>query len=104
MTEVLDNSLVGLVLLVSVLYAFTKLSPRNARQRMLGQFAEWLARAPSSLHLAWAAQRLARAADDKPGACGGCDTCGSEPRPQGGSAEIRVPIASIARARRPRPE
>jgi hypothetical protein len=104
MNEVLDNSLVGLMLLASILYALAKLSPRNARQRVLGRLAELLARAPSALRLAWAAQRLARAADDKPGACGGCDTCGSEPRPQSSSAEIRVPIASIARARRPRPE
>jgi hypothetical protein len=101
MNAVLDNSLVGLMLLASILYAFAALGPRNARRRMLARLGQWLARAPRALHLAAAAQRLARAAEDKAqGACGGCDSCGSEPRPQSGSAEVSVPLASIAR--RPR--
>jgi hypothetical protein len=103
MNAVLDDSLVGLLLLASLLYAFATLSPRNARRRVLGRLAEWLARAPRVLHLTTAAQRLARVADVKPaGACGGCDGCGSESRPQASGAEISVPITHIAR--RPRQE
>jgi hypothetical protein len=103
MNAVLDNSLVGLALVASVGYALVALSPRNARRRGLGRLAEWLFRAPKALRLESAAQRLARAADAK-GSCGGCDTCGSESKPQSSDAEIRVPISSIARARSPRQE
>ncbi len=103
MSVVLDDALVGLLLMASVLYAFATLSPRNMRRRMLGRLAAWLARAPRALRLAAAAQRLARAADEKAaGACGGCDNCGSESAPQSSSPEIRVPLANIAR--RPRQE
>jgi hypothetical protein len=96
MTAVLDNSLVGLALLASILYAFATLSPRNTRRRVFGRLAELLARAPKALKLTAAAERLARAAGAKvQGACGGCDSCEA----QNSGAEIRVPITSIARAR-----
>jgi hypothetical protein len=105
MSAVLDNSLVGLALLASILYAFATLSPRNTRRRVFGRLAELLARAPKALRLRPAAERLARAAGAKAqGACGGCDSCGSEPQAQTSGAEISVPIARIARARASRQE
>ena len=105
MTAVLDNSLVGLALLASILYAFATLSPRHTRRRVFGRLAELLARAPKALRLTAAAERLARAAGAKAqGACGGCDGCGSEPEAQKSGAEIRVPITSVARARPSRQE
>jgi hypothetical protein len=110
MNALLDNSLVALLLVASVLYAFAKLGPKKAWRRTL---AGLLARAPAALHLRSAAQRLAgAAAETTQGACGGCDNCASESRAaapagsldaghtDGGRTEIRVPIANIARARR----
>jgi hypothetical protein len=105
MSTVLDDVLVGLALMASLGYAFATLSPRTMRRRLFGLLAEWLERAPRSLRLTAASQRLARAADEKPkGACGGCDGCGSEPKAQQTSAEIRVPLTSIARVRSSRRE
>jgi hypothetical protein len=102
MNTVLDNSLVGLALLASFVYAAVTLAPRNARRRVLGRLAQWLAHAPSALRLNFAAQRLARAAADKAsGACGGCDNCGPASENQSRGGEISVPLASIARVRRP---
>jgi hypothetical protein len=100
----LDDSLVGLMLLACSVYALSALGPRAVRRRVLAVMAAWLARLPAPLGLGPAARRLARAAADKaPGACGGCDNCGSAaPRPA--SAEISVPIAAIPRARRARQE
>ena len=103
MNSVLDDGVVGLLLLASIAYAFAALSPRAARRRVFGQLAQLLARAPHSLKLTAAAQRLARAADDTAqAACGGCEGCGSEAQAQNSGAEIRVPISSIAR--RPSPQ
>jgi hypothetical protein len=100
MNALLDESLVGLMLLMSLLYAFAKLAPRNARSRMLALLGAILQRAPAALRLRPMAQRLARAADDKAqSACGGCDTCGSDVRAPAAQTEISVPIASIGRAR-----
>ena len=130
MNALLDDSLVGMVLLASSLYVFAALGPKKARRRMLTSLALLLARVP---HLRAAAQRLARGAEDKAqGACGGCHNCAAEARPalrvqpqtdagctdagradagradagraDAGRAEIRVPLANIARLRRPRPE
>jgi hypothetical protein len=100
MSSMLDDFLVGFALLASVWYAFSTLSPRNTRRRVFALLADWLQRAPGALRLSAAAQRLARAADEKPkGACGGCDGCGSEPKAQQQSAEITVALSSIGRAR-----
>jgi hypothetical protein len=98
----LDDSLVGLVLILSALYVLAALGPKNVRRRTLAALAALLARAPAALRLRPAAERLARAADAKTqGACGGCDNCGAgaETRTSNTGGEINVPIASIARAR-----
>jgi hypothetical protein len=103
MNALVDDCLVGLMLLMSLLYAFAKLGPRNARRSMLAMLARVLQRAPAALRATSMAQRLAGAAGAKEqGACGGCDTCGSESRAAPTPAEIRVPIARIGRARHSR--
>jgi hypothetical protein len=104
----LDDSLVALMVLACSFYAFAKLGPSAARRVVQARLAAFLARVPAPLGLGSAARRLARAAEDKaPGACGGCDSCGSatrRPATPAGGAEIGVPIASIPRARRARQE
>jgi hypothetical protein len=93
----LDNSLVGLALLVSAGYAVSSLGPKNVRRRVLAALARITARAPACLGLRRLANRLAAAsAVNAPGACGGCDNCGADavspPDP-----EVRVPVAKIGR-------
>jgi hypothetical protein len=102
MNSILDNSLVGLALLASAVYAIASLGPRSLRRRILGVLSRAAARAPAFLGLGRAAQRLAVASAAKAqGACGGCDTCGSEPAtPQPSKAEVRVPVAKIGRRTR----
>jgi hypothetical protein len=105
----LDDSLVAILLLISAGYVFSSLAPRNLRRRVLTALSAWLARAPAALGLRRAAQRIADAAQTKPqGACGGCDNCGAEAPgdrtpPSGTTAEIKVPIANIGRARSSQP-
>jgi len=100
MNALLDDSLVGLLLLVSALYALAALGPSDLRRRVLGALAALLERAPAALRLRAAAQRLARATEAKaPGACGGCDNCASGTPPANTGGEIKVPISSIARSR-----
>jgi len=95
----LDDSLVGVVLLGSALYALAALGPKNARRRVLAALAAFLARTPAALRLHAAGQRIARAADAKTqGACGGCDNCGSATPAANAGGEIKVPISSIARS------
>jgi hypothetical protein len=113
MNTFLDDSLVGIVLLISAGYALSALGPRNLRRRLLTALSAGLGRAPAAFGLRRAAQRIADAAQTKPqGACGGCDNCGTEtpgtetpgnraPAP-GVATEIKVPIASIGRARNSR--
>jgi len=112
----LDDSLVGVLLLISAGYAFSALGPRSLRRRGLHALSVWLARAPAVLGLCRVplhrvAQRLARAAETKPpGACGGCDNCGAgQPgarQPGAGEPgsqtpkEVTVSIHHIGRARR----
>jgi hypothetical protein len=97
--SVLDNTLVGLALLVSAGYAVTSLGPRSVRRRVLASLSRMAARAPSSLRLRRISQRLAIASAGKAqGACGGCDNCGSEKTPAPASAaEVSVPVAKIGR-------
>jgi hypothetical protein len=99
MNSILDNSLVGLALLASAVYAVAALGPRSLRRRILGVLGRAAARAPAFLGLGRMAQRLAAASAAKAqGACGGCDNCGSEPAaPQPPKAEVRVPVARIGR-------
>jgi hypothetical protein len=96
MNHLLDDLLVGAVLLASLGYAFARLGPRPLRQRMLAALSRLLASVPAIFRLGGVAQRLS-AASGKAQACGGCDNCGSEnPSPQV-SAEVSVPVGKIGR-------
>jgi uncharacterized protein DUF6587 len=100
MNPVLDNLLVGVLLLVSVGYAVYKLGPRTLKRRILQTFSRAMAAAPVSLKLGRAAQKLEAASlGSAQGACGGCDNCGTETssEPQTSSAEIKVPVGKIGR-------
>jgi len=99
MNSILDYSLVGLALLVSAGYAVSSLGPRSLRRRVLAALSRALERAPVFLGLRRAAQRLAVASAGKAqGACGGCDSCGSEaPTATSPAAEVRVPVTKIGR-------
>jgi hypothetical protein len=100
LNAVLDNSLVGVLLLASVGYALYKLGPRNLSKRILEILSRTMAAAPAFLKLGAVARRLATASAGKaPGACGGCDNCGSESDSgsQSSSAEIKIPVAKIGR-------
>jgi hypothetical protein len=105
MNSILDNSLVGLALLVSAGYAVSSLGPRSVRRRLLAALSRAAASAPKFLGLRRAARRLEVASAGKvQGACGGCDDCGSEQAPavkastqNAAAAEVRVPVATIGR-------
>jgi hypothetical protein len=101
MNAVLDNTLVGVLLLASVSYAVYKLGPRTLKRRILQILSRAMAAAPVSLGLGRMAQKLdaASAAGKAQGACGGCDNCGTESssEPQSPSAEIKVPVEKIGR-------
>jgi hypothetical protein len=104
MNGILDNSLVGLALLVSAGYAVASLGPHGLRRRLLAALSRLTTRAPAFLGLRGMAARLAIASAGKAhGACGGCDNCGSEQSPSpksptaARSSEIRVPLAKIGR-------
>jgi hypothetical protein len=103
MSSVLDSLLVGFALLASGVYALLSLGPRSLRRRSLAGLSRLLAMAPGSFGLRRMAQRIAVAAGGKaPGACGGCDDCGSEEAPasaerQSSAVEIRVPVTKISR-------
>lgn len=100
MNSILDNSLVGLVLVISAGYAVSSLGPRSLRQRLLAALSRMMVRAPAFFGLRLVATRLAIASADKTqGVCGGCDNCGSEQSsaPKSPAAEITVPVAKIGR-------
>jgi hypothetical protein len=99
MNAVLDNFLVGVLLLLSVGFAAYRLGPRRFRKGMLATLSRVMSAAPAFLRLSGAAQRLANAAGGPAGACGGCDNCGSETssQPPPSSAEIKIPVANIGR-------
>jgi hypothetical protein len=100
MNAVLDNLLVGVLLLASLGYALYKLGPRTLSKRILETLSRALSAAPAFLKLGAAAQRMAAASAGKaPGACGGCDNCGTEssPAPQPSSPEIKIPVGNIGR-------
>jgi hypothetical protein len=104
MNAVLDNFLVGVLLLASVAYAVYKLGPRTLRSRILRTLSRAMAAAPAFFKLGRAAQKLdaASAAGKAQGACGGCDNCGTESSSEAqsssaSSAEIKVPVAKIGR-------
>jgi hypothetical protein len=98
MNAVLDNLLVGAVLLASVGYAVYKLGPRTLRKRIVVALSTALAAAPPFLKLGAAAQRLGASAGKAQGACGGCDNCGSESAAApSASAEVKIPVGKIGR-------
>jgi len=103
MNSVLDDSLVGLALIVSAGYALASLGPRILRRRLLALLSQLIAHIPKFLGLQRAAQRLAVASSGKAqGACGGCDSCGPGETPAPNSprqpaSEVRVPVAKIGR-------
>jgi hypothetical protein len=102
MSGIVDNLLVGLVLLLSLGYAVAALGPRSFRKRMLQTLSRWMGRTPAFLGLKSAAQRLSAASTAKAqGACGGCDDCGGEaPKSDASSSEINVPVGKIGRRAR----
>jgi hypothetical protein len=104
LNSVLDNSLVGLALLVSAGYAVTALGPRGVRRRLLAALSRLVARVPAAFGLTRISERLGAASEQVKGACGGCDNCGSEQTPvqragaeNSAAAEVRVPVAKIGR-------
>ncbi|MDP9008704.1 MAG: hypothetical protein M3N91_08355 [Pseudomonadota bacterium] len=99
MNAVLDNFLVGVLLLASLSYAVYKLGPRTLKKRILAALSRMMSAAPAYLRLGRAAQRLTVASAGTAGSCGGCDNCGSEssPEPKPSSAEIKIPVANIGR-------
>ena len=105
MNSILDNSLVGLALLVSAGYAVSSLGPRSVRRRVLAALGRITARAPACLGLRRLANRLATASAVKAhGACSDCDSCGVDsvsppisPTHDAPDPEVRVPVAKIGR-------
>jgi hypothetical protein len=112
MNGLLDDFLVGLILLGGFGYAAYALGPTRFRARLLTGLAELMGRLPASLGLRAVAGRLAEKARLKSGgACGGCDNCGADAAPATttmtttvtatGTAptEIRVPLTQIGKRR-----
>jgi hypothetical protein len=109
MNGIVDNSLVGLALLVSLGYAVSSLGPKSLRRRLLAALSRATARAPALPGLRRLSGRLAAAAGKAQGTCGGCDDCGTaQPSAPQSSAppssaenspagEIRVPVGKIGR-------
>jgi hypothetical protein len=100
MNGILDDFLVGLVLMISAGYAMYSLGPRSLRSRTFAALSSVAARAPAFLGLGRMARWFAAASADKSkGACGGCDNCGSEKTPAstGAASEVRVPLAKIGK-------
>jgi len=104
MNSFLDDSLVGLALLVSLGYAVSSMGPRTLRRRLLASLSRLLAFAPAVPGLTKVARKLWAASTIRPrdaaaGACGGCDNCLPEQAAASPSAsrEVKVPVASIGR-------
>jgi hypothetical protein len=113
--NILDNALVGLLLLLSLTYVLTSLGPRVLRRSLLAGLSRLLAFAPASFGVARIAGRLESASTGKArGACGGCDNCGGEElttaqaaaeegiagtgvTEKGSNQEIRVPVGQVGR-------
>jgi hypothetical protein len=87
MNGILDNLLVGLVLVASAGYVITSLGPRGLKARALVVASRGLRLLPAALRLHGLA-----------GGCGGCDNCGSEhAASQTPGAEVSVPLTKIGR-------
>jgi hypothetical protein len=101
MNHLLDQSLVGLLLLVSAGYALMKLGPKTLRMRILAVLSQVAARIPRMSGLSQWAKQLEAAAAKPKGACGGCDDCGTGTGTAGDAqsrpAEINIPVGKIGR-------
>lgn len=110
MHDILDDLLVGGVILISVVYATYSLGPKALRRRLTLGAAVLLRKLPAMLHLGGAALRLEAASLKAGGSCGGCDNCGSTLPATGAnstttsagsaaapSTEIRIPVSTIRR-------
>jgi hypothetical protein len=108
MHGILDDVVVGGMLLASVVYATYSLGPKALRRRLMRGGVTLLRKLPSALHLQSTAQRLESASLKAGGSCGGCESCESA-KPAAGteapvasagpttSPEIRVPVSAIRR-------
>jgi hypothetical protein len=102
MNRVLDDSLIGLALLLSASYVVVSLGPRGLRRRLVAGWADLTARVPALFGMRRMAAWLhAAAASKAAGSCGGCDNCGSEspstPGSQPVAPEVRIPVGKIGR-------
>jgi hypothetical protein len=103
MNHLLDQSLVGLLLLVSAGYALMRLGPKALRMRILASLSRVAARIPQMFGLSQWAKRLEAAAAKPKGACGGCDDCGAVTgtgtagTAQSAPREITIPVGKIGR-------
>ena len=110
MHSVLDDLLVGGVILTSVVYASYSLGPKALRRRLTAGTAAVLRKLPAILHLRDVALRLEAASQKAGGSCGGCDNCGSAAPATGAksttasahsaaapSTEIHIPVSTIRR-------
>jgi hypothetical protein len=100
--HLVDRILVGLAVLASAMVAFKSLAPRTYRSRVLALLAAWAGRASDRPVLGRLARHLASSAAAKSGGCGGCDSCGTEPKTAAASvnADVSVPVGQIGRRRR----
>jgi hypothetical protein len=100
MHGLLDEFLVGIALLASIIYALFSLGPRTLRRGLAVRAAALLRLLPATPGLRSLSRRLETAAVKPAGACGGCDDCGSAtPAASPGSteSEIRIPVSSIGK-------
>jgi hypothetical protein len=110
MNHLLDQSLVGLLLLISAAYALMTLGPKTLRVRIQASVSRLAARAPRMFALSEWAKRLEAAAGKPKGACGGCEDCGTGTGTVSGAgadagsagaqsrpAEIHIPVGKIGR-------
>jgi len=107
MNHLLDQSLVGVLLLVSAGYALMKLGPKTLRMRILAALSRVAARMPRMFGLSQWAKQLEAAAAKPKGACGGCDDCGGGAATgagigtagdaKSGPTEINIPVGKIGR-------
>jgi hypothetical protein len=100
MNAFIDDFLVGLVLFAGFGYATYSLGPKSLRGYLIKALAALLRRLPAGVGLGVAERLAAR----NPGACGGCDNCGSNMSSNGKSAagqsvaaEVSVPVAKIGK-------
>jgi hypothetical protein len=99
MNHLLDQSLVGLLLLVSAGYALMALGPKTLRTKILTGVSRLAAGAPRMFGLSRWAKQLEAAAGKPKGACGGCEDCGTGTAADAQSTpkEINIPVGKIGR-------